>query len=79
MNDKLNKLKLLPSLASGDWLFNVGLPPSAQYAQVIRKSPHVSPSHFNVRLQLETASQMQPRQTSVTGGRLPSAVNRSKI
>lgn len=45
----------------------VGLPLSAQYAQVILNKPQVSPLHVVVRLHPEIASQMHPKQVCVTG------------
>jgi hypothetical protein len=55
-----------PSLSGWSWAMT-GLPASAQYAHVILNSPHTSPLQPRERLQLDTASQMQPRHSSLTG------------
>lgn len=44
-----------------------GLPASAQYAHVILNSPHTPPLQPRDRLQLDAASQIQPKHSSLTG------------
>lgn len=59
------------SLPVGDALSSprsVGLPLSAQYAHVIAKRPQTPSAHLSSRSQPLTASQIHPKQTSVTSG-----------
>lgn len=61
----------VPVSDDGDSPGIVGLPASAQYAQVIRNRPHTSPTHDVVRLHPLIASQMHPKQVCVTGASCP--------